>query len=668
MNKSFFVSQTSVNDCGAACLAMILNLSGKKVLLENIKDKLPIEEDGVSAYDIVKLSSKYGVSAKGYKNCNLEDINLPAITHVINENGLQHFVVLLKVLEDKVLVADPASNISLIKKEEFKKHYTGISILFENATSKSDFKAEKSLALKTILLTFILSIITVISSYLLTSALKVFSNYNDFYKTIWVLGLFFIINVVKEVIGFIRQRLALNFETSIDGRITINTLKKLINLPHDFYHKYGSGELISKINDLSYVKEMFYTAIESLSINVIFLICVLVILLIINRFLFFFNLLIIMVFYIINRRFLKKHFYDTYHLQIKNEVLNGQISDFVNGVLTIKNLAKEKCFYNDFKKSYNEFLSMNKTLTKIYQDKNLKISIITLIFNLVVFLILFFVKTPIYQVIFILSLEDILINSVGEFCKVQMLYANYKSAKVRLESLKYNENMNCNEDSFIIKDILINNLCYIKDDKVILDNVNFRIKKGEWIMVNGKTGSGKSTLFKILTKQISNVEGGNIYINDKNVNDYSNDEIRKSITYVDQKAKLFNKSINDNIYFDSNVLDDRIERFLIKNGVDKKIIVNNTNSNISGGQMQKVIVAQTLINSGNVIIFDETTNQMDTDDEKEILKFIKDEYKEKTIILISHRKSNNFLFDKIISFKNGKVKITKKGGKNEKSY
>lgn len=80
--------------------------------------------------------------------------------------------------------------------------------------------------------------------------------------------------------------------------------------------------------------------------------------------------------------------------------------------------------------------------------------------------------------------------------------------------------------------------------------------------------------------------------------------------------------------------------------------------------MQKVIIAQTLLNASSIIIFDETTNQIDVEEELKILKYIKKYYKDKTIILISHRKNNSFLFNKIISFENKNVKVKYKEEKN----
>lgn len=662
MNKKFFVNQSSINDCGAACLAMMLNLFGKKVSLEDIKRKLPLKKDGVSAYDIIKLSSEYGVSAEGYKNCKLENLKLPLIAHVINENGLQHFVVLLKILKNKVLIADPASNIFFISMGEFKKHYTGIVILFKEKLSKSSFHKEKVLAVKTVILTIILAIITVLSSYLLTNVLKGFDN-KDVSNTLLILLIFFAFSILKEIINFLRQRLALLFELSVDKKITIHTIKKLINLPRSFYYQNGSGELISKINDLSHVKQMIYTSVESLSISVILIISILVFLLVVNRQLFIINLVIILFFFIINKMFFKKHFYNSYTLQVKNEMLNGKISDCVSGILTIKNLSKEDYFNNDLESSYLELLKEDKDLAKVYQTKNLMSSILTLVFNLVVILSLLFKKAEVYQAIFIISIEDVVMNAINELCRVQLLYANFKSALMRLKSLHAKEEITC--DNFVsVKKISFKNLNFKRNNVPILNNVNLNVSLGEWVMIKGKTGSGKSTLFKLLTKQIPYDENG-IYINDKNLNNYLKEEIKMNITYVDQKAKLFNKSIEENIYLGNKVEDKRIDAYLKMNGIDKNIIVDNANSNISGGQMQKIIIAQTLANCGNVIIFDETTSQIDMEDENKILRFIKKEYQDKTIILISHRNSNSHLFDKVVNIINGTVKIINKGDKNE---
>ena len=101
-----------------------------------------------------------------------------------------------------------------------------------------------------------------------------------------------------------------------------------------------------------------------------------------------------------------------------------------------------------------------------------------------------------YEALFVISIEDILINSLGEFYKVQMLYNNFKSAYERLKFLRKENMNNLNYNTYFeIRNILFKNLNYSKDGVRILSNINFSISKGEWIMINGDTGSGKSTFY-----------------------------------------------------------------------------------------------------------------------------------------------------------------------------
>lgn len=662
MKKKFFISQENINDCGAASLAMILNLFDKNVSLKEIKEKIKIDKEGACAYDIVKISNEYGIIAKGYKNCELNNIKVPAIIHVINENNLSHFMVLLKVFKDKVLVADPASNIRFINIDEFNRYYTKIAILFENNINKGEFKKQIFLAIKTILLTLFFSLFSIFSSFIFSNILEGFNSYNNIKQIYITLIFFLIISLLKEIVAFIRQKVALKFEVDIDYKITINTLKKLISLPYNFYNQNDSGQLIAKVNDLSYIKEMIYILVEELSINIILLISILSILILIDKFLFIISLIGIILVFLIDKNFLKRNYTNIYDLQIKNEILNGNINNFLNGISTIKNLRKESFFKNKLELFYTDFSSKNKNLNNAYQNKSFINNIILLILKFIIFLVLIYRKINAYKAVFIISLIDTISTSTLEFCKVQMLYANYKSAKKRLDALDYINNNN-SSSKIKIKNIMFKDFSYKIRDLTILNNVNFNINKGDWVFVCGKAGSGKTTLFKLLTRQLDTTNKG-IYINGKDINEFSLDTILKSITYVDQKAKLFNMSIRENIYFYRKKEDKLIENFLKEEKLNKDLIVDNTSSNISGGMMQKVIIAQTLLNASSIIIFDETTNQIDVEEELKILKYIKKYYKDKTIILISHRKNNSFLFNKIISFENKNVKVKYKEEKN----
>ena len=134
---------------------------------------------------------------------------------------------------------------------------------------------------------------------------------------------------------------------------------------------------------------------------------------------------------------------------------------------------------------------------------------------------------------------------------------------------------------------------------------------------------------------------------------------------------MFNDTIKENISFSKDIkvrnsfkrlLDD----ILNKNFIDYNYLVDNINSNLSGGQMELIILAQALNNNCDVYIFDETTSQLDQETEKRVLKAIKKDYPDKIIILISHRKSNLNLFNKIIEFNSDKKVIIRRSNEEFK--
>ncbi len=175
------------------------------------------------------------------------------------------------------------------------------------------------------------------------------------------------------------------------------------------------------------------------------------------------------------------------------------------------------------------------------------------------------------------------------------------------------------------------------------------------MFVHGKTGSGKTTFFKKLVNDSMEFK-----INGVSSSYYDIADIKKSILYVDQKSKLFNMSIIDNITLGDNLKVRNntykvISNMLYKDGKDESYIINNQQDNISAGEAKLILIAQTLNIDSDVIIFDETTNELDEESEKKLFEIILKEYQDKIIILISHRHSNKSLFSKCVNFSSGKI-------------
>ena len=626
MSHPYFVSQKRVSDCGIASLLMILKLKGINIEYDKLKKILKVDKEGTRAYDIIKVSSKFNLIATGYKNYKITNNSyFPLIAHTIKDN-MQHYVVVLDITNKYVHILDPAVGDIKLKKDEFKKIYTGIVILFKNKNvSYNSIINIKSVMIITILILFFF-IITIIYSYLLSYSIENSRKY---------LVLLLLAAVIKELVDYYKNMVLLKSRIKIDKDVTVPTIKNIFLLPLIYYQKNSNGSIISKIGDLSKIKEMFFVINEVLYINFIIIFFSVILLIFISLKLFIINVLILLFIFLYNNKFYNKNSYKSYDLQIQGENLTKDISSTLDNIEVVKNIKKETHFINKILKKYHLVLNAYKEISKLYINKNF---INKLMGTLLIILLLYIFKNSTYNLLFITYVENIIINATYELCSTYEIYSDYIAAKKRLNSI-YKENIN----------IQVGNRIDIKN----INFYNILLKKGDMLHVEGKTGSGKTTFFKKFIEK-----NDFLFINGKKINNYEINDIRTSITYVSQKSKLFNTNIINNITLGSKLKIRKnayklITKHLYKNGIDENYVVDNQNNNLSGGEIKLILILQTLNNGGDVIIFDETTNELDNEIEKDVLLTLKREYKDKIFIVISHKNNNKHLFNKHMIFSSG---------------
>lgn len=645
---------------------MILNHFDKKVSYDEIKSLVKMDNDGTSAYELIKASKKYGVNATGYKNYIINESSvLPLIAHTV-QGKTQHFVVVRSINNNKLKIEDPSKGLLYVSLDEFKKVYTGIAIIFQDdhSLAKKEIFNKKIISLITFIILF-LALLNVTYSYLLSYIVE---NFKYKKEIICVLIMFLSVGITKEIFGFVKERVLLKYQLLIDRVITIPTLKKIINLPHNFYQKRPVGELISKINDLSYIKEMIFVLVQVLFVNMIIIIISLIFLLLNNYYVLLLNILVIITLIIYNKYFFIKHSYKNYDLQIKNEILNSKISNSINSIISVKNLCKEKYLINALVNSYEDTINDYRSVSKLYQCRGLMMHMFILFSFILSIFLMFYSDLRISSMLFVTYLEMNIYDSLYSICDLVPIWADFKGALIRIREVYKEKEIDNNTKVFNINNVCFKNVSYKYDKKNVFDNVNLTMRKGDFILINGPSGCGKTTIFKLLTKQIKS-NGYGVLINNKNINSYPDGMIRRSITYVDQKIRLFNDTVLENITLGSKLtlrsnVKLLLDNFLKKNNISYDTMIDNTNSNLSGGQIAFISSMQALNNGGEVIIFDETTSQMDTFLERKLINAIKADYKDKIVVFISHRLSNKDLFSKIINF-NGK-NYNYKRRKNEK--
>ena len=212
-----------------------------------------------------------------------------------------------------------------------------------------------------------------------------------------------------------------------------------------------------------------------------------------------------------------------------------------------------------------------------------------------------------------------------------------------------------------IDSIEFNNVTFAYDNDPVLSNISFKICKGENIGLVGVSGVGKTTLISLITK-LYEPQSGNIFINDINIKELNTYKLRKMIGIVSQDVRMFNDTVRYNLTFGQQVSEDVINNALEKSKIAKTInqLPNGVDTMISsiglsGGQMQRIMIARMLINNADMYICDEATSALDVDTELEVASEINKIMHGKIGITISHRYQSLANCDKIIVLKDGKI-------------
>lgn len=205
---------------------------------------------------------------------------------------------------------------------------------------------------------------------------------------------------------------------------------------------------------------------------------------------------------------------------------------------------------------------------------------------------------------------------------------------------------------------------YPETSSLQLSDVNLSVKAGQTIGIVGKTGAGKTTLFKLLLRQYPDVQG-NILISDEDIEDIALGKIRDCIGYVPQDQMMFSKTIRENIQFGNpEATDKEIMRVLdlahfamdidvLPEGLDTQ--VGESGITLSGGQKQRVALARAFIKDPEILILDDSLSAVDGKTEATILSHLKAERKNKTTFIAAHRLSAVSHADHIIVLDHGRV-------------
>ena len=441
-----------------------------------------------------------------------------------------------------------------------------------------------------------------------------------------------------------------------------------------FFSRFSIGEVISRsTNDISnYIAQAFGYGVLLVFDGIIYNIFISV--LILNKSNLIYLLLIhiplvIQTIYLVSRRGIQEKYYNKMAKtmdQITEETLEN-----VKGIRVIRAYSLLDKVRNSFVEKLRSYSKSNEKYMKktlIYQPLNTISAAISYV--LAVAFGFYFINSGMMTIGELISVCVVIgmlqwpYIAISELVIIIIEIRQATKRVLEISDRKPEVNNDLAEYDFEFNDsIEFKNFSFLYDDKNVLENINFKINKGETIGIVGKTGSGKTTLIKQLLR-LYPVEKGSLLLDNQGIEKYYDYSVREKMGYAPQEYQLFSKTIKDNILFYRENLEDNLEQALILSDIKKDIenfkdgintLVGENGISLSGGQKQRLGIARAILANPDILILDDSLSAVDANTEKTIIENIKNHRQGKTNIIVSHRISAVRHADKILVLENGKV-------------
>ena len=692
--KYTFVKQHDATDCAAACLAMVCLHYKKETTITRLRDMMGTDLKGTNMLGLDKCAASLGFATQAVRVDRegfLSKYTLPAIANIITKEGLTHFVVIFKITKKYVVVGDPGKDLERLEIDEFYKKFTGALLLLKpnNSFEMGKIKGQKIFEryinlLKPHKRLFIFGILTSLLMTLLGIVSSIFNNvlfdeilpYRQENVLKMVIVVFLGINVTQVVVSFIRQWMMMHLSIKIDIPLMLGYFKHIYKLPMKFFSTRKTGDITTRFSDAFTIKDIFTNIALTLILDIGMALITGVILFRMNSSLFgiiaFMTIISVLLVYIFKQPYKK---INEEQMQ-QSSVLNSQIIEGLRAVETIKGNANENIELEQIEREYIRSLRIGYKEGMLSNVQGVISQLISTVGNLILMYcgITEVLKGNITLGSFMAfnTLSGYFMEPVGNLVSLQLSLQEANISMKRFsEILDYDEEQPETETNMYEKierldgDIEFKNVTFrYGNRKPALDNISFEIPKGKKVALVGSSGSGKSTVAKLLLKYYE-AENGYITIDGVDINEISNQSLRKAISYVPQNIELFSKSIYDNIRASrmSATLEEVKEAakaadahdFIKRLPMQYYTFLEEAGNGLSGGEKQRIALARAFLKKNDFYILDESTSNLDFATENIIFDMIYNKLKNKSMLIVAHRLATVKDCDNIIVMDQGKI-------------
>ena len=613
--------------------------------------------------------------------------------------------------KDYVVIGDPAKDLEKISLDDFYKNFTGVLLLMNptsefkggkakkagasingtstDANAKGDKSTgkyhmlkryfdllwpQKKLFIYAILCSVILTVIGIVSTVFNKALMDEVLPYGLKNLLVTLILVFSVVNLTSNLLSTVRQWILIFLSIRIDIPLMLGYFEHVYKLPMKFFATRKTGEITTRYSDASTIKSVLTNIAMTIVMDVVMAVGVGIVLFRMNSSLFsltLFSTALSLLLVIIFKQPYKRINEETMQ---QSAMLNSQMIESLRGIETIKCNACEDRELEALEREYIKSLKISLRSSKISTGQSLVSMVISTLLNMVT------TYVGIMQVLngeltlggymAFTTLSGYFTSPVSDLISMQMSIQEADISMKRLTEIMDYESEQAEDEEHtemeqIEGDIEFKDVTFRYGNRSpALNHISFTIPQGQKVALVGSSGSGKSTITKLLLKYYE-PESGEIDVNGINLNEYTNASVRRAISYVPQNVELFSKTLFENIRIsrpeatleqvkDAAKKADAHE-FIRKLPLQYNTYLEEAGNGLSGGEKQRIAMARAFLKDSNLYIFDEATSSLDFGTENTIFDMIYNQLADRSMLIVAHRLSTVRDCDLILVMDHGEI-------------
>ncbi|GAB59881.1 peptidase domain-containing ABC transporter [Rheinheimera nanhaiensis] len=678
------IYQSETAECGLACIAMVANHHGHKLDLTTLRNRYSVSLKGANMQQLMLLANQLNMTARALK-LDLDDLKklrTPCILHW----EMNHFVVLKKVHRNGITILDPAMGERRLSVAEVDKAFTGVALELTPGIEfkKIDERAQLGLTafwskmqgvvpalIKLFALSLLLQIFALASPYYTQLVVdEVIVSQDQPLLTALALG-FSLVMLIQVVVSVLRSWISLHLGIMMSMQMVTNLFRHLLHLPMSFFEKRHMGDITSRFGSLSAVQTLLTNSLVEGILDGIMVVIVFAMMYLYSP-----QLSLVVVIVVMLYGLIRWAFYWPMRQLTEESIVAGAKEDSVfmetiRGMQSIKLFGQQTQRLNIWQNRHAEAINSGYRLAKWGISASTANQLLFGIEGiLIVYLAAHAVMDGSMTVGMLFAFMAYKSQFTGRMSALIGLVVQVKMTKLHLDRLadialtdKEDEG-SASDGRELSGQLSLSNISfrYANNDPLLFNGLNLEVQAGENVAIIGPSGTGKTSLMKIMLGLLP-AESGKVEVDGVDIRHLGLRHYRSQIAAVMQDDQLMSGTLAENIsFFDSQMDMQQVIACAQLAGIHQDIaamqmgynaLVGDMGSSLSGGQKQRLLLARALYRKPKILFMDEATSHLDVQLEHYVNQAIKQ--LNMTRIIIAHRPETIINAQRIMQLHNGQL-------------